>query len=110
MASLPCPGHPLVDSTATDLVIKRHRDLLRRGTVVVDDRDVGVEVRMLLYLEHAIQDASTTRAGTRRVVSKRMLYVEIDPNRNAKHLAYVPYLDYGPLQEEKADIEKPKPD
>ena len=68
MASLPCPGHPLVDSTATDLVIERHRDLLRRGTVVVDDRDVGVEARMLFYLKHAIQDASTTRAGTRRVV------------------------------------------
>ena len=110
MAAFLCPGHPLLDSTAIDLVIERHRDLLRRGTVVVDDRDVGVEVRMLFYLEHAIQDASTTRAGTRRVVSKRMLYVEIDPNRNAKHLAYVPYLDYGPLQEEKADIEKPKPD
>lgn len=73
-------------------------------------RDVGVVARMLFYLEHAIQDASTTRAGTRRVVFKRLLYVEIDPNGNAKHLAYAPYLDYGPLQEEEADIEKPKPD
>ena len=104
MAAFLCPGHPLLDSTI-DLVIERHRDLLRRGTVLVDDRYLGVEARMLFYLEHAIQDASTTR-----VVFKRMLYVEIDPNGNAKHLAYVPYLDYGPLQEEEADIEKPKPD
>lgn len=86
MAAFLCPGHPLLDSTI-DLVIERHRDLLRRGTVLVDDRDVGVEARMLFYLEHAIQDASTTRAGTRRVVFKRLLYVEIDPNGNAKHLA-----------------------
>ena len=39
-----------------------------------------------------------------------MLYVEIDPNGNAEHLACVPYLDFGPLQGEEADIEKPKPD
>ena len=39
-----------------------------------------------------------------------MLYVEIDPNGNAEHLASVPYLKCGPLQEEEADIEKPKPD
>jgi|TARA_B100001971_G_C17876367_1_gene375845 hypothetical protein len=38
-----------------------------------------------------------------------MLYVEIDPNGNAEH-ACVPYLKCGPLQEEEADIEKPKPD
>ena len=68
MAAFPCPGHPLLDSTTIDLVIERHRDLLRRGTVLVDDRGVGVVARMLFYLEHAIQDASTTRAGTRRVV------------------------------------------
>ena len=33
---------------------------------------------MLFYLEHAIQDASLTRTGDRRVISKRMLYVELD--------------------------------
>ena len=31
-----------------------------------------------VLLEHAIQDASLTRSGERRVVSKRMLYVELD--------------------------------
>ena len=38
----------------------------------------GTQPRVLFYLEHAIQDASLTRAGERRVVSKRMLYVELD--------------------------------
>jgi hypothetical protein len=33
---------------------------------------------MLFYLEHAIQDATLTRSGERRVVSKRMLYVETE--------------------------------
>src|SRR3984893_13826862 len=34
-AAFVCPGHPLLDATL-DLVIERHRDLLRRGTVPVD--------------------------------------------------------------------------
>ena len=34
------PGHPLLDSTI-DLTLERHRDLLRRGAVLVDDRDPG---------------------------------------------------------------------
>jgi hypothetical protein len=49
---------------------------LKRGTVLVDERDPGTQPRVLFYLEHAIQDAGLTRAGERRVVSKRMLYVE----------------------------------
>jgi len=50
-----------------DLVIERHRDLLRRGTVLVDERDAGTEPRMLFYLEHAIQDASITRSASARI-------------------------------------------
>ncbi|MGA8709198.1 MAG: hypothetical protein WB646_19675 [Steroidobacteraceae bacterium] len=102
-AAFVCPGHPLLDGTL-DLVIERHRDLLRRGTVLVDERDPGTEPRMLFYLEHAIQDASVTRAGDRRVVSKRMLYVEMDAAGIALHLHYAPYLDYRPLSPDEPDI------
>ena len=102
-AAFVCPGHPLLDATL-DLVIERHRDLLRRGTVLVDERDAGTEPRMLFYLEHAIQDASVTRAGVRRVVSKRMLYVEMDAAGIARHLHYAPYLDYRPLSSDEPDI------
>jgi SNF2 family DNA or RNA helicase len=103
LAAFVCPGHPLLDATL-DLVIERHRDLLRRGTVLVDDRDAGTEPRMLFYLEHAIQDASITRSGERRVVSKRMLYVEMDANGITRHLQYAPYLDYRPLQADEPDV------
>ena len=103
LAAFVCPGHPLLDSTL-DLVIERHRDLLRRGTVLVDERDPGTEPRMLFYLEHAIQDASVTRAGDRRVVSKRMLYVEMDAAGITRHLHYAPYLDYRPLSPDESGI------
>jgi hypothetical protein len=105
MAAFVCPGHPLLGSVI-DLTIERHRDLLKRGAVLVDDRDIGTQPRILFYLEHAIQDASLTRAGDRRVVSKRMLYVELDADDIMRHVHYAPYLDYRPLNETEPDIEQ----
>ncbi|GMV60073.1 MAG: hypothetical protein AMXMBFR72_31660 [Betaproteobacteria bacterium] len=100
LAAFVCPGHPLLDTTL-DLTLERHRDLLRRGTVLVDERDPGTAPRVLFFLEHSIQDGSLTRTGEQRVVSRRVLYVEIDAQSNARHLHYAPYLDYRPLKEDE---------
>src|SRR5262249_46067005 len=104
LAAFVCPGHPLLDATI-DLSLERNRDLLRRGAVLVDERDAGTKPRVLFYLEHSIQDAGTTRAGERRVVSQRMLYVELDADSKARHLQYAPYLDYRPLKDDEPDVE-----
>jgi SNF2 family DNA or RNA helicase len=68
LAAYVFPGHPLLDASI-DLTLERHRDLLRRGAVLVDERDAGLSPRVVFYLEHAIQDAIPTRAGDRRIVS-----------------------------------------
>ena len=81
------------------LTFERHRDLLKLGAVLVDERDPGTSPRLLFYLEHAIQDASVTRFGDRRVISKRMLYIELDEGGATRHVHYAPYLDYRPLAE-----------
>ncbi|MDF0675643.1 MAG: helicase-related protein [Nitrospira sp.] len=103
-AAFVCPGHPLLEATI-DLTLERNRDLLKRGTILVDERDLGTKPRVLFYVEHAIQDASLTRSGDRRVVSKRMLYIELDENGTARHLHYAPYLDYRPLKSDEPSIE-----
>jgi hypothetical protein len=96
LAAFVCPGHPLLDSVI-DLTLERHRDLLKRGAVLVDERDTGTRPRMLFCIEHAIQDASLTRSGHRRVVSKRVLYIELEAEGATRHVHYAPYLDYRPL-------------
>ena len=103
-AAFVCPGHPLLDAVI-DCTLAGHRDLLKQGAVLVDERDAGTEPRVLFFLEHAIQDASLTRAGTRRVISKRVLYVELDAAGHARHLEYAPYLDYRPLAEDEPGYE-----
>ena len=69
-----------------------------------DDRNSGTRPRVLFYLEHAIQDAILTRTGERRVVSKRMLYVELDADGTTSHMHYAPYLDYRPLTEDEPPV------
>ena len=104
LAAFICPGHPLLDA-ALDLTLDRHRDLLRRGTVLVDDRDPGTSPRVLFYLEHAVQDASLLKSGERRTISKQMLYVEMDATGQVRHIHYAPYLDYRPLRADEPGVD-----
>ena len=105
LAAFICPGHPLLEAIL-DLTLERQRDLLRRGTVLVDERDFGTAPRVLFYLEHAIQDASITKSGERRTVSQQMLYVELDGTGNTRHLHYAPYLDYRPLHPDELNLDR----
>jgi SNF2 family DNA or RNA helicase len=102
LAAFVCPGHPLLDAVL-DLTLERQRDLMKRGTVLVDERDPGTAPRVLFFLEHAIQDASLLPSGERRAVSRRLLYVELDVAGRARHLHYAPYLDYRPLADGEPD-------
>ena len=104
LAAFVCPGHPLLDATL-DLLLERHRDLLRRGTLLVDERDYGTQPRVLFSLEHAIQDASPLPSGERRTISRQMLYVELAADGTTRSLRYAPYLDYRPLVDGELDIE-----
>ncbi|SVD14829.1 uncharacterized protein METZ01_LOCUS367683, partial [marine metagenome] len=100
LAAFVCPGHPLLDAVI-DLTLERNRDLLKRGTVLIDESDSGMNPRVMFYLEHSIQDASQTRSGDRRVISKRVLYIELDSKGNTRDMNYAPYLDYRSLREDE---------
>ena len=106
LAAFVCPGHPLLDAVL-DLTLERHRDLLRRGAVLVDDNDPGTEPRVLFTVEHAVQDGVSVREGAgrgdRRTVSERMLFVEVGPDGAARSVPYAPYLDYRPLADDDPD-------
>src|SRR5260221_8236533 len=97
-ATLICPGHPLLDVTI-DLVLEQHRDLLKEGTILVDPTGGGEEVRVLFYLEHTIQDASTDSTGKRREVSRQLQFLELDAQGHIQSAGHAPFLDYRPLDE-----------
>jgi superfamily II DNA or RNA helicase len=105
LAAFVCPGHPLLDAVL-DLTLERNRDLLKRGTILVDDSDTGTIPRVIFYLEHAIQDASVLPGGGRRSISKQMLYVEMDSTGESRHLHYAPYLDFRPLADGEPGVDE----
>jgi hypothetical protein len=100
VAAFICPGHPLLNAT-TDLVLERYRDLLKRGTLLLDERDAGEDIRVLCYLEHSIQDARTDRHGQRRITSRQLQFVEIDASGQVRNAGPAPYLDYRPITNEE---------
>jgi SNF2 family DNA or RNA helicase len=106
VAAFICPGHPLLDAVI-DLILEQHRDLLKQGAILVDENDPFDQVRALVFLEHSIQDAHIDHNGQRRIVSRRLQFVELDGAGNARTAGYAPYLDYRPLTaDEKALIPK----
>jgi len=100
LATFVCPGQPLLEATI-DLILERNRDLLKRGTVLVDPADAGESIRALFYLEHTIQDGRVDKAGNRRVISRQLQFVETDSTGATRNAGYAPYLDYRPATPEE---------
>ncbi|MBS0398201.1 MAG: DUF3883 domain-containing protein, partial [Proteobacteria bacterium] len=97
MASLMHPGHPLMQSV-TDLVMEQHRNKLKQGAVLVDASDRGLTPRVCFIIDHCVKEG----ADTARAVSRRMQFVEIDPQGRAINAGWAPHLDLEPIA--KADM------
>ena len=90
------PGHPLLRATI-DLTLERHRDLLRRGAVLVDERDPGISrasssissTRSRMAASPDLASGGSSRSGCSMSSSMPMA-------RRATS-QYAPYLDYRPL-------------
>ncbi len=98
-----CPGHPLLDATI-DLILERYRDLLKQGTLLIDESDSGEELRALCILAHAIQDARLDSRGQRHVVSKRMVFVTAGEDLAPQDAGPAPYLDLRPASAEERGL------
>ena len=106
LAEFICPGHPLLDATLNS-VLERHRNLLKQGTILIDPNEQSNEVRVLFYLEHAIQDGRVRSDGNRHVVSRQMQFVEINSDKTVSTPGYAPYLDYRPIDEDERSAVEP---
>jgi len=104
-AELIAPGHPLLEATI-DLILERHRDVLTRGVVLVDESDrgrTGHTPRVLVMLEHAIADARPSKTAPHTVVSRRFEFVEISEDGDAVTAGAAPYLDYRAATPDEVD-------
>jgi hypothetical protein len=100
------PGSPLLDAVI-DLTLERHRTLLKLGTVLVDTAASPDQVRVLLFLEHAISNGRPRQEGGRVVVSRELQFVELKPDGSAIDAGGAPYLDYRPLTPDELPLVQP---
>ncbi|MBU0995378.1 MAG: DUF3883 domain-containing protein [Proteobacteria bacterium] len=103
MADLITPGHPLMDATI-DMIQEKFRDLLKRGTILVDRSDEGTEPYILYIIEHTIRDGGKDKHGQERIISRRMQFVLTDESGNTYQGGHAPYLDYETPTEEDSII------
>lgn len=104
-AELVCPGHPLLEAVI-DLVRERNVDVMKRGTIFIDEDDYSEKARLLFYIEDAIQDGVFLANGNRRVISKHVHFVEIQEDGTAGSGGYAPYLDYRAADEAEKNAVK----
>lgn len=99
-AELVAPGHSLLESLV-DVVLERFQPLLSQGSVLVDEADEVQAPRLLVYLEHAVRDARTTRSGEPRAVSQRLQFILMKEDGSAVDGGPAPYLDFRPITAEE---------
>jgi superfamily II DNA or RNA helicase len=102
-AELVSPGHPLLEACIS-LVMERHGGVLGQGAILVDERDLGSEPRLLFCLEHALQDGRRTRPGQQQMISNRLQFLEISRSGEVNPSGSAPYLDYRPLKEDEQQL------
>jgi superfamily II DNA or RNA helicase len=95
-AELLAPGHPLFDAVVTR-TIDDHEQVLAAGAVLIDRRDPGEQMRLLVALREQIDDG----ARPAQTVSKRFGFVELLPDGRALLAGSAPYLDYEPPSPEE---------
>jgi len=103
-AEFVAPGHPLLDATI-ELTLERHGQLLRRGAVLVDPREDGPDtVRILLFIQHEVQDGRVDKQGRRHPASKKLHFVEISQDGDARDAGAAPYLDYRSASDDEKKV------
>jgi hypothetical protein len=105
-AVLICPGHPLL-SALIDEVLGKSGNLLKRGTVFIDDTDSAKQDRLLFYIEDILEDGRRDSTGRPVKASHRIHFVEIYRDGTVLSAGLAPYLDYTvPAEKEKPLIQR----
>ncbi|MEY9185781.1 SNF2 family DNA or RNA helicase [Bradyrhizobium sp. USDA 326] len=102
-AELLGPGHPLLDAVV-DVILERFQPLLSQGGVLVDDTDDGTDLRLLVYLEHAVRDGRTVKSLDPRIVSQRLQFIYLTEHGSAIDGGPAPYLDCRPIKPEEREL------
>jgi superfamily II DNA or RNA helicase len=105
-AALICPGHPLL-SALIDEILDGGNEMLKRGTIFIDDTGRSEQDRLLFYIEDIIEDGRKDSTGRAVKASHRLHFVEMTRDGNVTTAGCAPYLDYTvPIEAEYSVVQK----
>ena len=84
------PGHPLM-LAMTDLLLEKHQNLLRQGTILVDPANASPTPWLLILLTHEV------KSGDGTTLSRRMHFVRVNPDGSSEFAGWAPHLDLDPI-------------
>jgi len=84
------PGHPLM-LALSDVILEKHANLLRQGSILVDPLDDGLQPALLFLLTHDV------KSGDGQVISTRLQFVRVLQDGSATFAGWAPHLDLEPL-------------
>lgn len=91
-------GHPLLKAVA-DLILDKFGDVLKQGTIFIDDNDDSQNFRLLFCIEIKIID------GRNKILSKKLHFTEIAEGGEIITSNNAPYIDYkSPTDDERKNI------
>ena len=93
-----CPGHPLLEAVI-DIVLEQNADVMKRGSILIDENDPSEAPRLLFYIEDSFQDGKKISPTEFRVINRTMQFVELDETGHSRSGGYAPYLDYRPAND-----------
>lgn len=100
------PGHRLFDA-ATALMLGRHSDILRQGTILVDE-DADTLIRAIFHLEHVIQDDRTSGNSDPHIIAHQAYFVAVDQDGQCMDMGPAPHLDCRPITPAEYDLVRPE--
>lgn len=103
LAEYICLGHPLLDATI-ELIIGQYSNVLRQGTIMVDDSDDGLEIKALICVENIINDGRLDKNRNRVIASKQLHFLNLTYSGEILSAGYAPYLNYRMLSEQEVLI------
>lgn len=88
-------GHPLLDAAIEETLVK-HKDVLDRGTILVDDANRTLGPRLMLAYALSLVD------GGGQEIKRLLYYVEVEKDRPPVTFGQAPYIDYRKPTDEEA--------
>ena len=86
-----------------DLIKEKYSDLLRKGSILINEDDYSKDIKILFFLEQELKDGIILSNGSNRTISKQIIFSEIDKNYKVEEVGFAPYLDYRPATDNEIE-------